>query len=181
MKLSKRVSEQLNQLAIKGPQAIEAVILSDQPGGVSVSVPAQGQEPGAVITAAAYDRYSVALRHLEVFYDSSAPEADQQADYLRRCAERVTGRLTYLEEPLILLELDSEDKLAQLRSQSPQQEEETLTYWEAYIRAEPRPQVKLARYRWTPGKSERELVVYPATFATIGRIAEDLALSLEIE
>jgi hypothetical protein len=179
MKLSKRVVKQLEQLASTGPAEIEAVILSDRLGGYIVSVPADGQEPGAAITVEAYDRYSAGLRQLEVSFDQLSADASRGADYLRHCAEQITRRLTYLEEPLALLELAAEDKLAQLRSQPPHQEDESLTYWEALIWAEPQPHLKLARYRWTPGQAEREQVVYPATFATVGRIAQDLALSLK--
>ena len=56
-----------------------------------------------------------------------------------------------------------------------------MTYWEVLIWAEPRPRARLTRYRWTPGRSEREAVAYPATFATLGRMANDLALSLNEE
>ncbi|NJN99963.1 MAG: hypothetical protein HC875_40580, partial [Anaerolineales bacterium] len=37
---------------------------------------------------------------------------------------------------------------------------------------------RLTRYRWQPDKQEREQVIYPATFAALGRIAQDLALSI---
>jgi hypothetical protein len=182
MNLSKRVIKQLEQLATKGPQQVDAVILNSAPSqGYIIGVPAEAQEPSAAITLEGYDRYSVTLRQLEVSYGNSPVDENKDEDYLRQCAERVARRLTYLEESLGLLELNAADNWAQLRSDPPQQENETLTYWEVLIWTEPCPRARLTRYCWTPGSSGREAVAYPATFATLGRIANDLALSLAEE
>ncbi|NJN94675.1 MAG: hypothetical protein HC875_11570, partial [Anaerolineales bacterium] len=118
MNLDKRVIEQLEQLVTKGPKQVDAVILnSAQQQGYIVGVPAEAGEPSAAINLEAYDRYSVALRQLEVSHEQTAlPEDYDPVAHVRRCAERVVQRLTYLEEPLILLELDPAEKLAQLRS-----------------------------------------------------------------
>lgn len=180
MNLDKRVIEQLEQLVTKGPKQVDAVILnSAQQQGYIVGVPAETGGPSAAITLEAYDRYSVALRQLEVSHKQDAlPEDYDPVAYVRRCAERAVQRLTYLEEPLILLELDPAEKLAQLRSAPPGQDGETLAYWELFIRATPQLHARLTRYRWQPDKHEREQVVYPATFAALGRIAQDLALSI---
>lgn len=177
MNIGKRVLAQLEQLAAKGPKSIDAVILNSPQQGYIVGVPTADQEPGASLTLEAYDRYSVTLRQLEVSYDSSAAGQSDDEAYLRRSAERAASRLTYLEEPLLLLELDPAEKLAQLRSDPPQQEGETLTYWEIFVSAKPQPRARLARYRWQPGQG-REQITYPATFATLGRLAQDLALSI---
>lgn len=177
MNIGKRVVTHLEQLATKGPEAIDAVIFNPPQQGYIVGVPAAGQEPGAAITIEAYDRYSVTLRQLEVSSGPAAPEQSYDETYLRRSAERAAGRLIYLDEPLLLLELDPAEKLAQLRSNPPQKEDEAITYWELFMWAEPQLRVKLARYRWQPGKG-REQITYPATFATIGRLAQDLGLSI---
>lgn len=176
MSLSKRIITQLEQLATRGFVELEAALLPA--GGYLVGVVAEGDEPTVAITLEAYDRFSVMLRSLEVAYDNLSPQTQPVA--LSQQAEQIIQRLTYLEEPLTLLELDSEAKLAQLRSAPPQQEDEALTYWELLLWTEPHPRAKLTRYRWTPDQKERELVVYPATFATVGRIAQDLAASLQI-
>lgn len=180
MNLGKRVIEQLEQLSTKGPKQVDAVILNSLPQqGYIIGVPAEANEPSAAITLEAYDRYSVTLRQLEVSYDNWPTDPGKDEAYLRQCAEWVAHRLTYLEEALVLLELDAGEKLAQLRSNPPQQEDQTLTYWEVLLWAEPHPRAKLSRYHWTPGSPEREPVAYPATFATLGRIANDLALCLK--
>jgi hypothetical protein len=174
MNLSKRVIQQLEQLAAKGPQQIEAVILPNQ-GSYIVGVPGEDNEPSTAITLEAYDRYSVTMRSLEVTASHLPAKSTTE---LRRCADEVARRLSYLEEPLILLELDQEDNQAQLRSQSPHQEGEGCTYWEAMLWASPHPRLRLARYRWSPDQTEREIIAYPTTFAMMGRIVQDLASSL---
>ncbi|MFN8455415.1 MAG: hypothetical protein U0401_12235 [Anaerolineae bacterium] len=176
MNLTKRIIAQLEQLTTEGFLEAEAAQLPD--GGYFVGVVAEKGEPTVAITLEAYDRFSVMLRCLEVAYDNLAGQT--QPDDLLQQADRIAQRLTYLEEPLALVELDSEAKLAQLRSAPPHQEGETLTYWELLLWTEPHPRARLTRYCWTPGQTERELVVYPATFATVGRIAQDLAANLQI-
>lgn len=179
MELSKRVIEELEKLVSQGPHEVAAVFLdSAQPQAYIVGVPAGEQEPHVALTLQDYDRYSVALRQLEVSYNE-LPTNDPAAtaDYLRHCAEEIIRRLVYLEGPLALLELDPNEGLAQLRSDPRQDGDETI-YWEALVRAKPRLKVNLTRYHWLPGYHERESLVYPITLATLGRLAQDLALSL---
>jgi hypothetical protein len=182
MNLSKRVVEHLEQLANKGPKQIDAVILnSAEQEGFIVGIPAEAQEPSVAITLEAYDRYSVTLRQLEVNYDSLAPGESRDEAFLQRCIEQVVRRLTYLEEPLALLELDAAQKLAQLRSHPPYRDGQRLTYWEVLIWATSQPRARLTRYHWQADSHDRKQMAYPATFATLGRIAQDLALSLTEE
>ncbi len=77
-----------------------------------------------------------------------------------------------------MVEFDANQLLAQLRSQPPNQEGKAVTYWEVMLWAEPNLRAKLSRYRWTPDLDQRELLTYPATFASLGRIANDLGISL---
>jgi len=183
MNISKQVAERLETLAAKGPKEVEAVIL-DSTGqeGYIVGVPLDQHNLGITLTLQGYDRYSVTLRQLEVGHhvDSSLTSETSEAakEKLQQWADQIIQRLSYLEEPLTLLELDAGARIAQLRSVSPHQDEETLTYWETMIQAEPHPRVKLTRYHWSPDGSAREVAVYPATFGILGRIAQDLAESL---
>jgi hypothetical protein len=177
MNINQWVIEQLEQLVTKGPENTEAVLLdSTQQQGYIIGLTAEAEGVNVSLNLVDYDRYSVASRNLKVSYKNPAKNGDK--DYLRQCAEQLVRRVTYLEEPLELLEVDAEAGLAQLRSRSLRQEDNEKVYWEAMIQAEPYPTVSLTRYRWTPDISpEREVVVYPVTFATLGRIIQDLAES----
>jgi hypothetical protein len=175
MTQSKHLITQLELLAAKGPKAVEAVIL--QPTGYLVGVVGTKEEPIISLNLEAYDRFSVTMRTLEVAFDQLP--SNSEAEALRCCAEQAGQRLSYLEEPLTLVEFDPTSYVAQLRSHPPYAEAETLTYWELSLWAEPHPRARLARYGWMPDKPDRELIVYPATFATVGRLAQDLAISLK--
>jgi hypothetical protein len=174
MNVNKWVIKQLEQLVTKGPENTEAVILdSTQQQGYIVGLTAEAEGINVSLNLADYDRYSVAFRNLRVSCKNSSKNGDK--DYLRQCGEQVTRRVTYLEEPLELLEVDAEAGLAQLRSRSLRQEDNEKIYWEAMIQAEPHPTVSLTRYRWTPESPPgREVVVCPATFATLGRVVQEL-------
>lgn len=121
------------------------------------------------------DRYSATLRDLTVGTGGAAP-ADARG-YLSAAAAATARRLSFLEEPLAVWELDGGEGMAQLRSSPPQRDAGEVSYWEVTLwAAEPRAQV--ARYRWAPGMAEREALAYPATFALLGRMADALADAL---
>lgn len=179
MNLQERVVKQLEQLVAKGPQSIDAVIQKSPDTGYIVGIPADaGQGAGVSLSLVDYDRYSVTLRHLGVYDNSLVIEDTDREDYLQRTAAEITQRLSYLEEPLALLELNTIDGVAQLRSNPPDNGPNDSTYWEVTVLISPHPQAKIARYQWTAGNRERTSVTYPATFATLGRLAKDLAASL---
>jgi hypothetical protein len=122
-----------------------------------------------------HDRFSVTLRTLDV---GGAPAASDVRAYLSARAAEIARRLTYLEEPLAVWELDGGERVAQLRSSPPQREDQEVSYWEVTLTAGARPGARMARYRWAPGMAEREMVAYPATFALVGRMVDSLAAAL---
>ena len=124
------------------------------------------------------DRFSVTLRELVIGADRPAP--DDPRAFLSAAAAEVARRLSFLEEPLAVWELDGREGLAQLRSSPPQREGAELSYWEVALTAGAHASARVARYRWTPGMPERELVAYPATFALVGRMADALAAALQL-
>jgi len=179
MKLKQRVINQLEQLATNGPEPLDAVIQKSPEPGLIVGIPSENGI-GASMSLADYDRYSVTLRHLAVYNKQLTLKADETEQYLHRCAAEITQRLIYLEEPLALLELDTTAGVAQLRSSPPEQGPNRSIYWEVTVRAKPYPQAKLTRLQWTAGRRDRLSLTYPATFATLGRLSEDLATGLAI-
>jgi hypothetical protein len=181
MTLKQRIVERLEQLTAKGPGYVDAVVQDSARSGYLVGVPAgEGDLAGASLSLENYDRYSVTLLQMDIFRSHEAVEAETIEAVLRHSAAEVTQRLTYLEEPLELVELDLTEGMAQLRSSPPYTNGggAMATYWEILIQVAPQPQAKIARYRWQASSEGREVLAYPATFATLGRIAEDLAASL---
>ena len=181
MSLQQQIMQRLEKLASQGPQSIEAVVPATLDKGYIIGVPADEQSHGGVsLNLGDYDRYSATLRHLESFNKTLDLDNIEAEDYLRQVAANTSQRLTYLEEPLALVELNTIDNIAQLRSSPPQQSPGESIYWEVMLYVLPHPHARLTRYRWTAGAKERVTVAYPATFATLGRLAEDLLESLAV-
>jgi hypothetical protein len=170
MSLGKQLIEQLRQLAAEGADAVPLLAYGSEYNGLVVSdagMPAR-------LEFFDYDRYSVTLRALEV--GIGAPlEGDVRA-YLSVRAAAIARRLSYLEEPLAVWELDGNEQTAQLRSSPPQHEGQAVFYWEVALGL---GNARITRYRWAEGMTDREVVAYPATFALIGRMADSLAAALE--
>lgn len=166
MTLGKNLIEALRGLAADGARpAGGQTLVADAPGAL------------ARLTLADHDRYSAAVRALHVEIEPCGTPEDARAELSARAAA-VIRRLSYLEEPLAVWELDGGELAAQLRSSPPQREGDELSYWEVTLHTGERLAAGIARYRWAPGIPEREVVVYPATFAVIGRIADSLEAAL---
>ena len=115
MNLKERVIHQLEQLTAKGPEHIEAVVQKAPEQGYIVGISAEDDGAGVSVSLTDFDRYSVTLRHLEVFHNSLIVENGETEHYLHHCAAQIAHRLIYLEEPLALVELNTVDGAAQLR------------------------------------------------------------------
>ncbi|MCB9079725.1 MAG: hypothetical protein H6631_19130 [Anaerolineaceae bacterium] len=181
MDIREQIIEQLNQFAAKGPQHVETGGQGSPEPGYLVGVLSETDEGvGASLDLADYDRFSVALRHLEVFHKQLDVEVDEAKTFLQKNAETLVAKLTYLEEPLELLELDPTEGVALMRSNPPltKSDESEVTYWEILLRTSPHPNVNLTRYQWTANVGDRTVAAYPATFTMLGRIAEDLVAGL---
>jgi hypothetical protein len=173
MSLGKQMIEQLRLLAAADSVVATLASADDRYKLLTVSDgPAQ-----AALEFFDHDRYSATMRALEV--GSGAPFVGDARAYLSAAAAAIARRLSYLEEPLAVWELDGGERIVQLRSSPPQREGDELSYWEVTLSIGERPGARMLRYRWAPGMVEREVVAYPATFALIGRMADSLAAALE--
>lgn len=173
MTLGKQMVETLRRLAAEGPEAVNVLAWGEGERRIGVDLGASS----ARLDFADHDRYSVALRGLEIGLAARPEPEDTRAELSARAAE-VIRRLSYLEEPLAVWELDGGQRTAQLRSSPPLREADEISYWEVTLSAGAQPAASIARYRWTPDMPEREVVIYPATFALIGRIADSLEAAL---
>lgn len=172
MSLGKQMLHQLRLLAA-GQEVLEATPVTDAAAKRLVE---RDGEQLAALEIFDHDRYSVALRAIEV--GGAPPEQADTRAYLSACAAEIARRLSYLEEPLAVWELDGGERRAELRSSPPQREGDEVTYWEVTLWVGEQPGAKIMRYRWAPGMIEREEVAYPATFALVARMVDSLAESL---
>jgi hypothetical protein len=167
MSIGKQITELLRRLADGDRTVFEA--------GEEDTLLVLAQPLSAKLAFFDHDRYSVTLRELTV--GAGAAPSDAQA-YLSAAAAEVARRLSFLEEPLAVWELDGSERVAQLRSSPPLREGEEISYWEVTLWAGDEPGARAMRYHWAPGMAEREVLAYPATFALIARMADGLAEAL---
>jgi len=168
MSIGKQITERLRRLADGDRTVLEAspentLLVLDQP-------------LCARLEFSDHDRYSVTLRDLTVGAGGAAP-LDARG-YLSTAAAEVARRLSFLEEPLAVWELDAGERVAQLRSSPPLREGEEISYWEVALSVGAEPTARATRYHWAPGMAERKVLVYPATFALVARMADSLAAAL---
>jgi hypothetical protein len=89
---------------------------------------------------------------------------------LKRISEALTAKLTYLLEPMGLVEADADRCSVQLRSNPPQKGDDGTTYYELMVRKG--GDLTLSRYRKQPGVL-REIITANVTREVLARLADD--------
>ncbi|HUY87169.1 MAG TPA: hypothetical protein VMV10_00390 [Pirellulales bacterium] len=76
-------------------------------------------------------------------------------DRLRSVSKDLSARLTYLLEPIAPIEIDAEQCVVQLRSNPPQRDEQSTSYYELLVRKG--GELSLRRWKKEPGDVRRPL------------------------
>lgn len=101
---------------------------------------------------------------------STSQLADATLDDLKQISMDLTAKLTYLLEPIGLVEADADRCSVQLRSNPPQKGEDGTSYYELLVRRG--GDISLSRYQKRPGQM-REIAPANVTREVLGRLAED--------
>ncbi|MEX0586231.1 MAG: hypothetical protein WD176_06290 [Pirellulales bacterium] len=101
--------------------------------------------------------------------------AGASADKLKKIATTLSGRLTYLMEPISPIEVDQQGCVVQLRSSPPQRNDDGAIYYELLVRRG--GELTLARYRKVAGQ-DRQSVAAQLTREVLLRLVEDFANAL---
>lgn len=147
--IAKDVADRLRQHAGRG----EGIVTVDS-GDVAVSIDVEQSE-----------RYAVGVRGIHV-------KPQQPGGNVRDTADRIVERVQSLDEPLTVVECDTKNGRAIVRSAEPEADAAGVTYWEADVQ---RDETSLRRYHKQHGVPEREIVTEPLKHNTAGRVAEQLA------
>ena len=103
--------------------------------------------------------------------------AEADTDRLRQVSDRLSAQLSYLLEPIRLVETDGEQGVAQLRSDPPSQDEQRgRSYYELVARRG--GSLRLSRFRKLPGQP-RQAVPAQVTREVLLRLAADLISAVE--
>jgi hypothetical protein len=153
------LKQQVQQALLNWPPfAGECRLLDAQEGGTRLQ---------CRITA--LDRLACAFEQLQVH----RPElAGASLDRLKQVADRLSARLTYLLEPIRILEADAEQCVVQLRSSPPDREAEAAFYYELLVRAD--GTLSLTRYAKHPG-TPRQVTPAQVTHEVLLKLVADLA------
>ncbi len=137
----------------------------------SVEVEAGPMRLGLHLTAAG--PVGIAFDGLD-FAATSRPELG--ADALRAWGDRLSGRLTYLMEPLVVIEVDAEAGEAELRSRAPTPRGDLRSYYEVRLRRE--GTLHLRRVAFDDAARRRVAVPCQMTLEVLERLADDLVASV---
>ena len=108
------------------------------------------------------------------FATTARPEWSPEA--LRGWGDRLAARLTYLMEPLVVLEHDPVDNQVEIRSESPTHRSGRRTYYE--IRLQARGTLRLSRVSYDEATRQRQPVSCQLTREALERLADDLVASV---
>ena len=95
---------------------------------------------------------------------------------LRAWGDRLAARLTYLMEPLVVLEVDGEAGSAELRSETPTARGEVRSYYE--VRLGHDRSLRLGRVSFDAATRRRRATSCQLTGEMLARLADDLVASL---
>lgn len=107
---------------------------------------------------------------------STAKLANSSLDELKAISDGLIGRLTYLLEPIGIVEADADRCSVQLRSNPPKKGEDETSYYELMVRRG--GDITLSRYGKKPGQL-RQIIPAHVTREVLGRLADDFLAAVE--
>jgi hypothetical protein len=102
--------------------------------------------------------------------------ANATLDELKEISTKLTEKLTYLLEPIGLVEADLDRCSVQMRSNPPQKGEDETSYYELMVRRG--GDITLSRYSKKSGQL-RQIIPAHITREVLGRLADDFIAALE--
>lgn len=132
------------------------------------------QEEHASVEAEVYafDRLGVSLRGLTIL-------GDNRDAGLEALAQTINQRVTYLSEPVALVERDLDREEVQMRSAPPLADDRAIEFYEGRLtRQDGSPHLHLVRYRQEHGEPRRVGMPITLTHNVFRRLVDDLAAIL---
>jgi hypothetical protein len=103
------------------------------------------------------------------------------ADVLKKWADALCARVTYLLEQIGPLEVDVEGKQVLIRSTSPDKRADATTFYEILLQSQGAGLFTLRRYRRDPNGAPREHVDLRATYELLEKLAGDLIATVPVK
>ncbi len=153
-------------------QQLQASIAGRATGATPFTIEVEEDGQRLSCEFSALDTLSCALVRFALATDKLADATPQQ---LKKLAEQLSARLTYLLEPIRPIEADDEHCVVQMRSNPPQRADDGTSYYELVIRRG--GQLSLCRWQKTKGDQRRAI---PANFTreVLWRLIEDFSAAV---
>jgi hypothetical protein len=119
------------------------------------------------------DTVGVAFSSLEL---ATSSRSDWSSEALTAWGERLVGRVTYLMEPLKVVETDAHGGEVQIRSQRPTPRDELRSYYE--MRLFRQGILRIQRYAFDQETRERRLTPCQLTREVVERLADDITATM---
>jgi len=100
------------------------------------------------------------------------------SDVLKKWADALCGRVTYLLEHLGPLEIDTDGKQVLIRSKSPDKRDNATTFYEVLLQSQGAGIFTLRRYRRENAGAPREHVDLRTTHELLEKLADDLIATI---
>jgi hypothetical protein len=142
------------------------------PKTVAVSGPA-GVDPAVDVTGA--DSMSCSCRELRMRVPALSGAS---ADVLKKWAEDLCARVTYLLAQLGPLEIDVQGKQALIRSKAPDKRDNSTAFYEILLQSQGAGLFTLRRYRRDSQSTPREQVDLRTTHELLEKLADDLVATI---
>lgn len=124
------------------------------------------------LNLSALDAVGLAFDVLEF---TTTDRQDWSSDALRAWGERLAGRVTYLLEPLKVIEIDAQGGEVQIRSQSPTPRAEQRGFYE--VRLYKQGLLLMQRFVFDDATRQRRQTACQLTREVLERLADDIAAS----
>jgi hypothetical protein len=159
MTLSRKIADAVESLPPGGP--LPCLVEAEAgPSRLGLNLTAQGP------VGLAFDGLDYAL----------TGRAELSAEALRGWGDRLAARLTYLMEPLVVLEVDAQAGEADLRSQAPTPRGDRRSFYEVRLRRE--GNLHLQRVAFDVATRRRQVIPCQMTLEVLERLTDDLVASL---
>jgi hypothetical protein len=159
MTLSRKIADAVDSLPTGGP--------------LPCPVEAEAGRSRIALNLTAQGPVGIAFDNLEY---ASTERLDLSSDALRSWGDRLAARVTYLMEPLVVLEVDAQAGEAELRSQTPTPRGDRRSFYEVRLRRE--GSLQMRRIAVNEATRRRQVGSCQMTLEVLERLADDLAASL---
>ena len=129
------------------------------------------------LTVQDFDKFSFLLERLQIEISKESAEVPLDVDDLKRRAEFLAKKVTYLLENLELFEIDAVNLKIQLRSTSPQDEQAALSYFEIIMQGN--GSISLARILFDKGKKQKQRIPFHVTNEVLEKLINDVVETIQ--